>query len=455
MINNSYLPELNSVWKDYMEEKVNIVDKLHEDGGRSFIFFTDTHGEYGHHNKYGATLIEYARKALGINTVIFGGDPIAKGGVSHEEARVLLQVFTFCEFFNVQKETALYAVGNHDSNICFASTQPDLYKVLIPDTEVFEDTVEQSLKLGKKLVFDSKAIRTTEKLRYKDIDGFTAEELKEQAIADIKFHYHYDDDEAKIRYIIFNTGAMGVSHCALYGALKGGIGWSDYCLLQLGWLIETLESTPDDYDVIVAGHTLTHDWAIGKTDWSTNTFTEHIDGALYNYNQESINSILSLYKLRKRGEYRVNCDKKGPDEDTYYNIKKMASSADCATLDGDSIIFKYDFSKRTNTKKTVAFLTGHMHCDRSWISGFDSETGEYRSYRCYPNDEFKMDIDGGVLGIMTSCDCQQMIDVKDKFEVVSGTTESNVIDIVTLMPNGAVYCTRIGAGESRYFKEYK
>lgn len=453
---NAVLSDIRPEWREHISAQTEKVRALHENGGRSFIFYTDTHIG-GKHDPYSASLIDYSRKALGINTVIFGGDPIRTGD-SRANATELVKRFADEEFFGVHGDACLYAVGNHETNTCYARCQKDRYEALVTDTDLYDLTVGQLERLGKKIVFDDRAIAAAEHLNSFDISGFDAEEVKKEAVTEMKMHYYYDDNDAKIRYIILDTGGMGITQCALFGGLTwGGLGWCSYTLLQLGWLVDTLETTPDGYDVMVAGHMVVSDSPVGVTNWTTYEFTENINGALYDGVHEHTNALLSLFKLGKSGEYTVKNEKIGDiDEKIYENIMNMASSAASATRNGDSITFKYDFSGRKNKNVAVAFFTGHSHCDRSWISGYDSKTGEYASYRCYGDDDFEFSIDGGILGIMTTCDCaDQQTKTRDIFEMTPGTSTASVFDIVTIMPDGGIYCTRVGGGKSRAFKEYR
>ena len=433
---SSSLPELNAVWNDYMKEKVANVKKL---GGKSFIFYTDTHTG---HDPYSTTLIEYARKALGINTVIFGGDPYDTGATK-EEALEKLKKFSLGEFFDVQKETGLYVLGNHDTNPITARDKGDeKYNYLISDTDMFEYTVGQSLKYGRNLVFDQKAIDAVENFTFEDNCRFTAEEMKEQAIAAMKMHYYTDDDVNKIRYIILDTGGMGVTQNAEFSQL----GYCDIIFTELGWFAETLGTVPSGYDVIVAGHMQNRDSVVAKTENGQVVANE--DGAFTESVSKNIASIMSLYKQGAVGTYTVKFSDFNSWSTANGNIAAYAASADNATFEDGVLTINHDFSNHTTG--TIASFSGHCHCDRAYMSGIDEYTGEYKSYRCYGEGD-EVYFDGGVLGILTCTDAAGYQTFKNEPPMAKGTTTGNIFDIVTITTDGRLVCTRIGAGENRIF----
>ena len=432
---SSSLPELNAVWNDYMKEKVAGVKKL---GGKSFIFYTDTHTG---HDSYSTTLIEYARKKLGIDTVIFGGDPYDTGATK-EEALEKLKKFSLGEFFDIQKETGLYVLGNHDTNPITARDKGDeKYNYLISDTDMFEYTVGQSLKYGRNLVFDQKAIDAVENFTFEDNCRFTAAEMKEQAIAAMKMHYYTDDDVNKIRYIILDTGGMGVTQFAEFSQLS----YCDIIFTELGWFAETLGTVPSGYDVIVAGHMQNGDSVVAKTENGQVVANE--DGAFTERVSKNIASIMSLYKQGAVGTYTVKFSDFNSWSTANGNIAAYAASADNATFNDGVLTINYDFSNHTTG--TIASFSGHCHVDRSYMSGFDVSTGEYKSYRCYGEGD-EAYFDGGVLGILTCTDAAGYQTFKDEPPMKKGTTTGNVFDIVTITDDRLV-CTRIGAGEDRIF----
>ena len=433
--NISYtLPELNKVWGSYMEDKMEEVPE-----GKSFIFYTDTHTG---HDSYSTTLIEYARKKLGINTVIFGGDPYDTGATK-EEALEKLKKFSLGEFFDVQKETGLYVLGNHDTNPITARDKGDeKYNYLISDTDMFEYTVGQSLKYGRNLVFDQKAIDAVENFTFEANSRFTAEEMKEQAIAAMKMHYYTDDDVNKIRYIILDTGGMGVTQNAEFSQL----GYCDIIFTELGWFAETLGTVPSGYDVIVAGHMQNWDSVVAKTENGQVVANE--DGAFTERVSKNIASIMSLYKQGAVGTYTVKFSDFNSWSTANGNIAAYAASADNATFDDGVLTINYDFSNHTTG--TIASFSGHCHCDRAYMSGFDVLTGEYKSYRCYGEGD-EAYFDGGVLGILTCTDAAGYQTFKNEPPMAKGTTTGNIFDIVTITTDGRLVCTRIGAGENRIF----
>ncbi len=384
------LPFLNNTWANHVDEQLAKVPE-----GKSFIFITDTHDN---HVLYSHVLAEYARQKLDIDTIITGGDVI-ENGATLEEADTKLNYVVDTQF-SVWGDSWLYAQGNHDANFTASAKGREYHEYLLPDTNIIEATVD---KMTANIVYDQKSIDiAANDVVYTAVGDYTAEEMREQGIAAMKKHYHYDDTERHIRYIIVDTGDNGLSQMYTFG----GASYSRMLWVQLPWLIETLESTPADYDVVIAGHMFDHDEASA---WG---------GVIPFF------TILSAYQEGGVGSVTV------PVEDA--NMMKWYD---------EDLTLDYDFTGHEDS--TIFTMGGHWHLDDSALNGVVD--GEY-THSDYSDDNALLDTNG-VLSIFTLTDCvQQVTDVLER-----GTDGENAFDIVTITDDGRIVCTRIGAGESREF----
>ena len=445
---SSALPELNNVWREYMEAKMEEVPE-----GKSFIFITDTHTG---HDKYSSTLVNYARKALGIDNVIFGGDSFDAGDgtekgfsagsaddaeASRRLAREALDDFAGAQFFNVYGKSGIYVQGNHDANYVKWQrlskaenvSEKNLEKYLLSDTEIFDLTIKRALDLGKELVFDEAGIEKIKTLDFEANSMYTAEEMKNEAIAAMKKHYYYNDTKNGIRYIVLDTGDNGITHQL---SLNGqnittdtetiyGLSYTKFLYYQMNWLIDTLGSVPTDYDVVVAGHMLAEGFD-SQNQWYLSDSTV------------AVQQILKAYKNKESGTAGVWVGKQ------LYNAAKFLGITVTET-DGNMAYFSYDFTSANPS--TVFSVSGHCHCDRAFIAA-PNRTTEGKILHEYGSASAPA---GGVLMILTSTDAIGYQTFKNEPPMESNTTSANCFDIVTITTDGRVVCTRIGAGENRAF----
>lgn len=422
------LPELNKLWSEYMIDKVESVPE-----GRSFIYITDTHSGNSY---YSTTLIDYAKKALGINTVIFGGDPF---NVSDTREGALDQLKTYSEgqFYGTFGSNALYTVGNHDSNypkiqILGNTSSYNKEEYLISDTDLFDATVGHQTGI----VFDKNAIAAAEDLTYSDNALYTAEEMKTQMEAAMKMHYYYDDAENKIRYIILDTGDNGLSQTMTLG----GATYFYMLYTQLGWLSEVLEDVANnhpEYDVVVSGHEFS--WAYkGSTETNIETLVHRI-----------------LCDYRSGASSTLTFSANGNE-----NMAKLCASSKNATNSGANVTLKYDFTARksASSQGTIFTVGGHWHLDASLLHVVDGNgTNKIIDLSVAGNET--TDLSKGVLRLQTMADNVSGVSDSDKTSL-GITRERNTLteycfDIITITDDGRIVCTRVGdganGGEGRSF----
>ena len=406
--------EIDDYWKAHIDEKIKLIPK-----GKSFIAFADWHFQMdGKRNSRKTTaLIKYVREKTGIKMVLNLGDPI-RSEATHDDTVKMLRVSMEEYFYDVFGKDGLFAVGNHDSNVTrwlsvsrreenpevegvngggafnYLVTQDDVYNVSIKN---IEDMVK----------FDEKMIAKLDSLTYPEVGikggiYYSPEEMRRQATYWAKMHYHYDDDENKIRYIVMDTG-----DCGLMGFYVLKMLWTAIFPVEYDWLAETLMSTPKGYDIAVVGHM----FATQRPGEGGGSF--------------GIYKILQAFRAKSKVEFDVpdRCD----------NAK---------ILIGD-MHKSYDFTGST-FNKTIFTMAGHWHRERCYI-WYTDENGTERINETYePGKKYP---DDAMFNILINNDCYEKPADEIDVEMIPDTVTENTFDIVTLTEDGKIAITKIGAGE--------
>lgn len=232
-------PVQNNSYEDwsYLEKKIAEVPK-----GRSFIFVTDTH--WDSNSKKSNLIINYVKNRLGIKKGIFGGDSVGSWDSKYKAVRELSEYAD--EFTSVFGDDAIYCQGNHDGNFVGfnkVDSSANYADYLIDDDEIYKRTIG---KCDKYAHFDEEAIASIDELPYTG-------EVKEQLRYFMKYSYYVDDAEAKIRYIVIDTG---IGSSIQYRLLRSGYGSSMPLFYKT--FCRFLRTVPDGYDVVVAGHMIAY-----------------------------------------------------------------------------------------------------------------------------------------------------------------------------------------------------
>ncbi len=260
--------ECKSEWESYIDEKIASVPE-----GKSFIYFTDTHWVSESEERgdgFITRYVSYAKDQLDkenpnkSTTVIHGGDLYRDFGISYnridgsdttaaDTAEALMNTYMGGQLAEAFGGDFLYSVGNHEGNLAGWNTvadksSADINDYIVSDKALYDSTVKYIADNNSDIVFDTEGIAAIRKL--------FAEEGRTEAEQDaaeymMKLHYHCDDTENKIRYIVLDTGANGMTQTNVLGyGYDGGI------VTQYSWFAKILKSTPADYDVVIAGHEL-------------------------------------------------------------------------------------------------------------------------------------------------------------------------------------------------------
>ena len=428
-----FIVPLDEYWTEHIDAKLAELPE-----GKSFIIYTDTHfqSSMNRNTRKLADLIKYVREKTGIKTVINLGDPYT-GEKTVEKADELFNTSVQEYFFDVFGGDGLFAVGNHDANytrwMSYERATDDTkqtegengcgaFNYILPDTNIYNSSVANIEDI---VTFDTKLIEKLELLTYSPVgvDGgefithegklpqkyYSAEDMKAEAYAWAKMHYHYDDDEQMIRYIVLDSGDCGLTTKYTLGNAL----WTAILPTQFDWLYETLMSTPDGYDVAVVAHMLSH-YEEGK-----------------NSNRE-IYQMLSAF----RGGYKID-------------IHATAKNDNMRILVGDANK-QYDFSN-ANFEGNVFTMSGHWHQDESYVWYTDSD-GVYQTNKQYRyGDALPED---AVFYICLNNDCQEKASDEEDPVMSRGDATENCFSIITIADDGTIYLTRIGAGEDRILTYY-
>ena len=203
---------LPKYWLTYLASKItDIQQKDMEIGnhGDSFIFITDLHYNANDGNSAGAA--EYILDRSSVGKVIIGGDIC--NGSSRGKPGCIDQILNCRNAF--RKINPYYLRGNHDNNTEISDCTPEKE---LPDSELYD-------------------------LILKPIEN--------RIVCNHEFHYYFDNEIRKIRYICLDTG-----HPDSYVLPDAQIIWMQNVIRKLdpGWTVVVLTHQYYDTDGTVDGN---------------------------------------------------------------------------------------------------------------------------------------------------------------------------------------------------------
>ena len=369
----------------YLDRKIAQIPR-----GKHFVFVTDTHWGTGSNNgnpsKNSTYIASYVSKRLGGCPVIFGGDCINSEDSEYNAAMRLSQYAD--EFFAAFGDNGLWVQGNHDSN--------KLGTGLTSDAEVYRRTVA---RLAHKVTFDEWSLQHL----YTDVHDMTDEQLPE-AEGWLRLHYHWDDEDRKVRYIVYETGCCGPTVTQF---VTGG----SYQLPALfRWLARTLKSTPEGYDIIIAGHMF------------GTSHSDYLSGV-----SDGNNLMKMLCAFRMGTSVSINM-----------RLSHLIASDFRDMMYGTSDSFSANFSDTAFTGRLV-IVSGHWHNDRAYIKSTAGSTP-------YPVEYTDAAVtDASVLHVNVNTDhLARNPYYPDRADSALGTVGEVSFDVITLTADDKVVCTRIG-----------
>lgn len=366
--------------------------------GKSFIFITDPHCR-DTNAMHSPAIIGYIREMAGIKKVVQGGD------VVHREPNRYMGAQEIIKYNNIMRSVAgkdyLAIFGNHDINTANAPVD-NVPHHRIPYTEI------------EKILFGHLEGRVcediSERISYLDCP----KEDREEILAFSRLHFHLDDKENKVRYIVVETG------CQIEAERNGCV--TKYfdvynnqdLVMQYDWLYETLLSTPEDYDVVITGH------------------------ALVGYGLDRTIPAGPLGLCRMVSGFQ-NCEKfvmENPFPNKP-NLCKFYAAGE----------HTYDFSSR-KVRTNVVIIAGDTHDDTQALADFD-ENGKWAYIAPYNNQPLSKT--GVVVTTVQDDACESGPHAREGTHLMTrGTKTEQCFDVVTICKDGNIKLTRIGAGKDRF-----
>ena len=419
------VPNDGTTYGKYLDDKIDSVPQ-----GDSFIFITDVH--YVSNQKHSGELIDYVRRRLGIKTVIHGGDVENEAPIMANAAK---QWLDFNRDYPLRMGGDFKQVcGDHDHNGRYAS-----------DGQAFSYQFVQRMMNGyniNELKYDTLYDEQIEEVSA--TDNWTENEKKEYD-AWKKMHYFFDDSTIKTRFIVLHTGWTGDVGLAVDKLGSGALDETNSTYLQMDFLYEALNTTPNGYNVVVVGHNV-----IGDKSYSVN-----VDGnTVVRYNVNELVWKGSWQQIAKMVRA--------------FREKTITPSLQYRDWSGDGVQTKtYDFGNAP-TAGFVFCIGGDVHWDIMGKSSGSSETlspvteatsvehGIVTSGTITSSDILHIltmtdSADRGYRGIL-SAPGADYDDETDSFlcapPTTPGTLDSQAFDIVTIAEDG-IYFTRIGSGNDR------
>ena len=192
--------KLPDYWEQYMETRLARIKEIEDsigENGDSLAFIADVH--WPCNARYSPALLNWIQERTKMNKVIFGGDMLTIH--SKEDAAAVLQesMEAYIRYFG---NRFYYVNGNHDNNPYRGE------EGLLTYEEQYD-------------------------ICMKHLEG----SVVQQETGENGFHYYFDNEEQKIRYIILDTKNMQ----PVYGK-------------QLKWFAETALDLPDGWAVAVFMH---------------------------------------------------------------------------------------------------------------------------------------------------------------------------------------------------------
>ena len=387
--------------------------------GKSFIAFTDFHFEADatRNTRKATELMKYVKTIAGIDTIINLGDTYT-GEATRALSEEVFKTSVGEYYYDVFGTDALYAVGNHESNITTVGTGNAISEanvgLLLPDTVIYENTVKN---LDGKVTFDKRLEELADSLSFSDFGTYTADDMKAEYLAWAKMHYYYDDTVNHIRYIVYNSGSCGLTEIGTFSNDSKAM-WNKVYGTQLDFIYEALSTVDPTYDVVFCAHMMGSD----------------------TYNDDDVQNT-SIYKL-------LSAFKSGSTLDmTVTNF----GNDNMATVIGD-LDKTFDFEGNDFTG-TVFTIGGHWHVDFSCVYG--TEDGVYKANQLY-TPGVEATADDAIFWIGLNNDCLEELQSYEKdptavTEMVRGTDTENCFNVITITEDGNVVVTRFGAGEDREF----
>lgn len=377
-----YWVENESDYTMYLEDKIKSANSVVSDA--KFAFITDPH--WLGNAKNSNNIFGYVAKKTGIKDCFNGGDILMNMTDTPLAKQAKFSMNSYMNDLNdIIPENLHYIMGNHDTNQTNASSSAnssDYDNARLSYKDIYEACIEP-WKNGK---------------HFSDRLEWTSWAIGTPQYYWNRMHYYVDNEKARIRYIVLNSGAHGE-----LASLVGSNGEEFYW--QLNWLYETLMNISEGWTCIVFAHQFLSDKKIDEEN-------HYYD--MWSYSKPIANMLVSA---RNKTVYRPN-------------------------FTHAQVFESYDF---TNIKSidVACMICGHSHVDESIIYDTSKDTTEIGN---------TVTSNSQMLVICTTCDAYTNT-VHPQYEMIKGTTTEQAFDIFSVdKTNKKIFTTRIGAGKDRELK---
>lgn len=233
---------LPSYWKSYLTEKAEEINAAltATPGAFGLLYMTDYHINDYNYNEGNAghspEIIRYLANNTNVSGVVFGGDVFTK---EQTAAEAMTELSRLAEKLNAADKPLYLVKGNHDDNNYGTGT--------LTTAQIISNYFSE---IGKSSTY-----------------------------------YYVDDSTHNARYLFLDTRQTSID----YSISNGDTAENNYAVAEVNWLINTLNSVPAGYSVIVFMHAI---W------WGAGALS---DGSLIPSETGGVQTVLSLYNNRSTG----------------------------------------------------------------------------------------------------------------------------------------------------------
>lgn len=390
---------------EYLENKIRSVPE-----GNRVVFFTDTH--WNSNEKSTIPIIDYVKKRLEIQYILFGGDILNIEQTGYKaKNEIMAMLYQAKSAFGA---TFLPVIGNHETNESNMAgtnhTDEERQAHLLPFSQlqaIFTGDIIGRIHTQYDDIKDALP-------QWANGDSETLNELN----AYFKTIYYLDNIVQKIRYVCLNTGNPGNLSDSGLGVISDvfHVGWVGELRLQYEWFSDVLKSTPDGYKVVVCGHQFANEGVTPTVHEGAEPIFQMASAAL-------MKTTVSITPQRVSNNY--------PIKDWYTNGTH-----------------NYDYTN-INDISAIVFVCGHSHFDGLSVAGFDSN--DTYGYWLYTGETLDQHNKGQIPLILTTTDAyNRYADAPAEVQVpmTLGTTTDHAFDVLTFVEDG-IDITRFGAGNDR------
>ncbi len=177
----------------------------------TFVYFTDAHVR--ENRMASVPIIRSILQNTNVETVFYGGDTVSAWATDEslvEDVTYFAKAYAFAKPYMVRGNHDMYGKEFEYTDVGAVKTNVEVYELIFQEQEA----------------------------RVNGIPG--------------KTYYYIDHDDSKIRYIVIDTNELLIP-----GIMENGTWNCDVSITkeQIDWFVDLLNRTPEDYEIVVLGHT--------------------------------------------------------------------------------------------------------------------------------------------------------------------------------------------------------